>query len=283
MAKQTTRKKTKLADLADRHELYELSVQCPEAEIDFVDGTFLKLRRRRAELLHEDFCATANVCAEWVKRRRTNRAIGIDLDPEVLAWSRDKRLSKLSKKQRERVTLIQADVLTAEAEPADIISAMNFSYWLFKERATLKRYFQHAWDRLKDDGILFMDAYGGHESYRLLKEKRVIENESSLGKFTYTWEQGSFNPINHDLSCYIHFRFSDGSKLDRAFEYHWRLWSLPEIQDLLAECGFKTTVYWQGWDEDGEGDGNFQPATVADADPGWICYLVAEKLPGASS
>ena len=34
-----SRKKTtkpRLADKADRHRLYELSVQCPEAEIDFV-------------------------------------------------------------------------------------------------------------------------------------------------------------------------------------------------------------------------------------------------------
>jgi len=46
----------------------------------------------------------------------------------------------------------------------------------------------------------------------------------------------------------------------------------------LLEAGFsKVTVYWQGWDEDGEPNGEFHPAEDADADAGWICYLTAEK------
>ena len=39
----------------------------------------------------------------------------------------------------------------------------------------------------------------------------------------------------------------------------------------------KVTVYWEGTDEDGEGDDEFNPATVGEACPGWIAYLVAEK------
>ncbi|MCW8874544.1 MAG: class I SAM-dependent methyltransferase, partial [Gammaproteobacteria bacterium] len=72
--------------------------------------------------------------------------------------------------------------------------------------------------------------------------------------------------------------FPDKSKMKRAFTYEWRLWTLPELQELLKEAGFsKVTVYWQGWDEDDEPDGDFQPATEADADPGWVCFLSAEK------
>ena len=40
-----------------------------------------------------------------------------------------------------------------------------------------------------------------------------------------------------------------------------------KIRDLLLECGFRrVTVYWQGWDKDGEPDGNFKPATKAEAE-----------------
>jgi hypothetical protein len=53
---------------------------------------------------------------------------------------------------------------------------------------------------------------------------------------------------------------------------------VPEVRDLLLEVGFeRVTVYWQGWDKDGEADGDFQPATSAEADAGWICYLSAER------
>ena len=101
----------------------------------------------------------------------------------------------------------------------------------------------------------------------------------SVRGFTYIWEQASFNPIDATMTCNIHFAFPDGSKMDQAFSYYWRLWSLPEIQELLEEAGFsEITVYWEGTDEESnEGDGIYKPATVGDADPGWVCYIVAQR------
>ena len=265
-----------LADSADRHHLYELSVQCAEAEIDFVDETFKRLRKRKARLLREDFCGTANVCCEWVKRGNKRHAIGIDLDPEVLDWGREYNLGRLKRAQRERITLLEKNVLTAKTEKPDIISAMNFSYWLLQERELLKRYFKRVRTALKDDGVFFLDAYGGYESHKEIVEEREIDDGGD--GFTYIWDQAAFNPITHNLVCHIHFAFPDGSEMRNAFSYDWRFWTLPEVRDLLLEAGFKkVTVYWQGWDRDGEPDGDFNPATRADADAGWICYLTAEK------
>jgi hypothetical protein len=81
------------------------------------------------------------------------------------------------------------------------------------------------------------------------------------------------------MQCRIHFVFPDGSKMKDAFRYEWRLWSIPEIRELLVEAGFsKTVVYWEGTDEDSdEGDGDFQPTEIGDADAGWIAYISAEK------
>ncbi len=269
--------KPSLAEQADRHELYELSVQCSEAEVDFVSDTYQELRGKPARLLREDFCGTANVCCEWVKRDPANRAIGVDLDQDVLNWGRAHNLSRLTEEQRSRISLVRDDVLTVETEQPDILSAMNFSYWLFKDRQTMGNYFSRVHQALKGDGIFFLDIYGGYESFRECEEEREIETPQ--GDVTYIWEQASFNPINHDLTCHIHFHFEDDSRLDKAFSYHWRLWTLPEIRELLEDAGFRVTVYWQGWDEDGEPDGEFHPATNGDADAGWIAYIVAEKIP----
>ena len=129
---------------------------------------------------------------------------------------------------------------------------------------------------LKDDGIFFLDAYGGYDSYRVITEERSIEDDE--GSFTYVWEQENFNPVDNGLICNIHFDFPDGTRMEQAFRYDWRLWTLPEIRDLLGERGFsRVTTWWQGYDEDGESDGDFEIVTRADADAGWICYLVAEK------
>lgn len=264
-----------LADRADRHQLYEYSVQYAESEIDFVDDTYKSLRDRRARLLREDFCGTANVCCEWVRRRKTNRAIGVDIDREVLDWGRANKLKSLTGAQRKRLDLRQENVLEVTTEAPDVISAMNFSYWLFKERRQLKHYFKRVRAALADDGVLFLDAYGGYDSFREIVEEREIDE---AGGFTYIWEQEKYEPISGGLICHIHFAFPDDSRLDRAFSYDWRLWTLPEIRELLDEVGFSNvTVYWQGWDDDGEPDGVFQPVEEGEADAGWICYLTAEK------
>ena len=48
---------------------------------------------------------------------------------------------------------------------------MNFSYWVFKERGRLRRYFRRAYAALAPDGILYLDAYGGYEAFKVLKER----------------------------------------------------------------------------------------------------------------
>ena len=57
-----------------------------------------------------------------------------------------------------------------------------------------------------------------------------------------------------------------------------RLWTAPEIRELLIEAGFRNpTVYWEGEDEDGEGNGEFTPEEKGEADLAWIAYVVAEN------
>jgi cyclopropane fatty-acyl-phospholipid synthase-like methyltransferase len=264
--------RTRAADVADRHRLYELSVQNVEGEFEFVDETYEKLRGRKAHSLREDFCGTAAMACEWVRCRADNHAVAVDLDGEVLDWGRRHNVGALNEEQAGRVDLVQENVLTVRIPPVDVILAMNFSYMIFKTRDSLRDYFTKAREGLAEDGVLFLDAFGGYEAYKTMKERTRHDD------FTYIWEQASYNPVNSHMVCHIHFAFPDKSKLKRAFTYEWRLWTLPELQELLTEAGFsKVTVYWQGWDEDDEPDGDFQPATEADADPGWVCFISAEK------
>ena len=265
-----------LAQIADRHRLYELAVQDAGFEVGFVDRSFRRLRGRTAETLREDFCGTAAVCAEWVRSPRTRRAWGVDLDPEVLDWGRRNNLADLRDEQRTRVTLLREDVTQVRTEPVDAVLAMNFSYWTFKDRSTLARYFRHVREGLAADGVLFLDAFGGYDAFRELEEERHIDEGG--WRFTYVWEQARFDPLSNHLLCHIHFGFRDGSRIDRAFSYDWRLWTLPELRELLDEAGFsRVTVYWQGFDRDGEPSGRFRAVTRGEADAGWIVYITAEK------
>lgn len=257
------------AATADKHDLYQRSVQNPEEEAKFVARTFRELRRREATTLREDFCGTAAFSASWVRLApKAHRATGLDVDRSVLEWGRAHNVAPLGK-LADRVTLVEQDVRAATPPEFDIVAAFNFSYWIFKTRPALAAYFAAVHASLRKDGVFFLDAYGGWEAQEPMQERRVIE-----GKFTYVWDQASVNPIDNGIVNHIHFRFRDGTEMPRAFTYDWRLWSLTEIRELLLEVGFKTvTVYWDVA-KDGD-DEDYRPRSRADNQPGWLAYVVA--------
>jgi len=271
--KKNTKKKpaAPIADTADIHTLYEAAVQCVEAEIDFVDETYKSLRKRNAVILREDFCGTMNTSCEWIRRRKSNIAYCVDIDQEVLAWGEKTHISKLSKSQKNRLNILNADVTTVKTPAADIVLAMNFSYWIFKSRPAMIAYFRRVYNSLARDGILFLDCFGGFEAFKELSESTQYDG------FTYTWDQDKYNPITGEGLFYIHFKFDDGSKIRKAFTYDWRVWTLPELTEMLAEAGFKPAVYWEGTADDGDGNGIFSRTTEGEADASWIAYIVAEK------
>jgi hypothetical protein len=105
-----------------------------------------------------------------------------------------------------------------------------------------------------------------------------MSEKTKYDEFTYIWDQARYSPVTGEMLCHIHFKFPDGSKLKKAFSYDWRLWTLPEVREMLTDAGFeRVTVYWEGTDEDGEGNGVFTPEEKGEADAGWIAYIVAEK------
>ena len=74
---------------------------------------------------------------------------------------------------------------------------------------------------LKDDGLLFLDLFGGSEAYQELEERTEHQG------FTYVWKQNNFYPLTSFLDCSISFEFPDGTTIQDAFTYQWRLWTAP--------------------------------------------------------
>jgi len=264
--------KRPMAEQYELHDLYEEAVQAVDAEVEFLDETFRSLRGRDAVSFREDFCGTASAACEWVRSGKSRYAIGVDNESAVLDWGRKHRVAKLAEADRARVKLLEDDVRSVGTEPVDIIGAFNFSYFCFETRDELRAYFARCREALAGDGLLFLDAFGGPEAIEVQKEKTKFDH------FTYVWDQADFHPVTNHMTCHIHFKFPDGSKIKKAFTYEWRMWSLPEIRELLLEAGFRTVrVYWEGEDEDGEGNGEFTETETATPDLAWVCYVVAEK------
>lgn len=258
------------AKTADRHDLYQRSVQDVESEAEFLERAFRKATKRSVQSLREDFCGTALLCSQWVQRGDKRTALGIDLDEEVLAWGVTNNLLP-NGEPGNRVQLLCQDVREPVPGTYDIVAAMNFSYWIFKTREELRRYFRTVRESLQPDGILALDAYGGWESEQPMLEPRKIR-----GGFTYVWDQDSFCPITHHVTNHIHFEFRDGSRMDKAFTYEWRYWTLPELQELLSEAGYsEVRVYWDTASD--TEDCHYQIRRRADNQPGWLAYLIAKR------
>jgi SAM-dependent methyltransferase len=263
------RKRPLTARNADRHVLYQRSVQEPSVELAFIDRVYRKVRGHRPLTLREDFCGTALLCATWVDSLGTRTATGIDIDPSVLRWGVEHNIEPLGDK-KDRVTLLRQDVRAPVKGAHDVICAFNFSYWIFRTRDEMRAYFAHVRKGLERDGLFMLDAYGGWEAPKPMLEK------SAKGGFTYVWDQHKFDPISHEVENHIHFLFPDGTKLHRAFSYYWRFWTLPELQELLLEAGFSSVdVYWDR-SSDPERD-DFRPSARAPNQPGWLAYLIAQR------
>ena len=60
----------------------------------------------------------------------------------------------------------------------------------------MRRYFKNVHAGLIEDGIFFLDCFGGYDAYREMKEKTPYKD------FTYVWEQATFKPdyARHALS-----------------------------------------------------------------------------------
>ena len=166
-----------------------------KTEIDFVDATYKEIRGRYARKFREDFCGTAVLACDWVRRNPKNEAWGIDLDPTPLEWGREHHVSKLTDEQAGRLKLIEGDVLSVGHEPVDITGAFNFSYFIFKTRNELRHYFEKAQASLKDEGMFFLDAYGGGDSMITAEEDRKVDGfAESAHVFLQVLGQGFTSP-----------------------------------------------------------------------------------------
>ena len=258
-----------------RYELYERAVQDPAADIALLQRIFRKHADRPARLLREDFCGTAVMACRWVEQNPENEAWAIDIDPEPLAFARERHVAKLSPAQASRLHLERGDVRRVRHRKVDVTIAFNFSYFVFRTRAELLDYFRAARASLAPDGILALDHYGGLDATAELTETRRCRG------FTYVWEQELYLSGTGEYHCHIGFRFPDKTRIRRAFTYRWRYWHLTELIDALKDAGFRSVeLYVEQGDADGEGNGEFahDPSAKSARDCGGIiCYVLALK------
>ena len=259
-----------------KYSLYLQAVQSPELDVKFFRKVYMGLNRKKEPTtLREDFCGSFALSCEWVKLQKHHKAIAVDLDKEPLDWGHKHHFQALNAEKQKRLKVCQGDVRTFHSrEKADIIVAPNFSSSFFHHRSAMKDYQKNAYRELPKGGILMIDTFGGSECMVPNEEETQY---TDLG-FSYFWDQETFDPITNLGRFHIHFRLKTGRLLKKAFSYSFRLWSLPELRELMTEVGFKETyIYWEGTTRKGEGNGVFTQKEKGEACETWIAYVVGRK------
>jgi hypothetical protein len=261
----------------NRYSYYENSVQTPEEHVKIYERMFQDIRQRKPFSLREDFCGTFLISCEWAKSNPERTALGLDLDPEPIEYGKKNGLRKLSPSIQKRVEIKLQDVCFETKRKFDIIGAANFSFNIFKTRELLKKYFTAAKNSLKPEGVFNVELAGGPGFITRTREQKTYQVKG-LGKYTYYWDQKSYDPINCHGVYSIHFKTQDGIMHRDCFVYDWRIWSIPEIREIMLECGFKdVAVYWEPCDENGEGTDEFVQMEKGDNAYSWIAFVVGIK------
>ncbi len=262
--------------IPNKYHLYELSVQSPDVHAAWLEGLYKDITKKPARSLREDFCGTFKMSCEWVKRDPKNTALCLDLDPEPLNYGRANHLAPMPVNQKARIKILQKNVLIPTTSQVDLISAGNFSFYIFKQRDLLLRYFKSCQKSLKKNGMVVLELAGGPGMIAPMREKKeVFLNKTQ--KFVYTWHQKSFDPITHDAQYSIHFKLPNGRVMLDQFVYDWRLWTIPEVRDALSEAGFKKTmVYWETAHK-GKGTGEYVHMEQGDNSFAWVAYVIGIK------
>jgi hypothetical protein len=263
--------------ILDRHALYLVSVQDPLSEVERISKLYSELFHKDALSLREDFAGTFALSCCWVQSDEKRSAIAIELDRSILDYGEKNYWVNLEDDQKKRLCFYHKNSISTSA-PVDICVAFNFSYCLLHQRSELVEYFKKVYESLNREGILILDAFGGSESEVENVEQRVIDNSDYLAPFTFEFVLERFNPVNRMANYYINFHYHDGVSLERAFEYHFRMWSLPELSDALREAGFSDVkIFWEQCDSEGLGNGEFLFTREEENTIHWNAYVVGIK------
>lgn len=253
-----------------KYKLYEHTVQNPNWQVDYLPQFHTWLTGKTPRRFREDFCGSGKISCEWIKRSPKNSACGLDIDDETLDYAETVNRAPLTPSQKKRVQFVKQNVLKPTQQKFDMIGAFNFSFFIFHERKEILKYFRAAHRSLVSKGTLFLELAGGNGFLEPNSEEKVVK-VPGIGMITQIWEQHQYDPITQVSDFSIHFKLPDGSILNDAFTYHWRMWQIRDLREALLDAGFKKTVVL--WEKDGE----YLPVETADLTESWVTYIVGVK------
>ena len=268
----------------DLQELYRWAVQDPRTQVTFLTLIYHHGAGRWPRRLREDFAGNAADAVDWLALGG-ERAIAVDIDGRALRWGTH-RARRILGPRAGRLQVVEADVRTVgppRVPKVDVVAAVNFSALVLRHRQDMLDYLRRVRGGLRAGGVFVMNVFGGPLRMRPWVRRRAIRRKALYAieppppPFEYVWEQRHFDPLTARLDCRLHFVLREGGRkrtLRDAFRYDCRLWTVPELRDLLHEAGFRKTEVWQHRNRGRSGV--FEPTARLEGRD-WVAYVVGRR------
>lgn len=261
----------------DKYDLYIESVQDPEGVVRFLDHIYRNKMFHDPYIpfmLREDFAGTGINCHEWLKSNSVpepshNKAMAVDIDSEPI----QKGVDMFGDTYHGNRMYFHCEDSFVYDEPADMIICLNSSIFSVHSREELLRYFNDSYRRLdRDDGVFIFEIYGGPFAYMPGKD------EVGFDDFTFVWQQEEVDLLSGHSKNSISFKIPDGDDMERAFTYDHRIWSFPELMDILGETDFRDTEVYLNTDfESSKEPDSYEPVDKVDVNTSFEAYIVCYK------
>ena len=255
--------------LLDRFDLYELCVTEPVRLARFLAA----VHAGSPFTLREDFSGTGALARAWPGVITGGRSIAVDTDPEPLARCRG----------APGVRTIVSDAARCRAS-ADLVVATNFPIGYWHDRPSLVRYLRTVRASLRPGGVFVCDTYGGRDAMSRVTLTRRLRGPRGE-RIEQEWEQRDADPLTGMVTDVLHFRVKEaGASRDRVlrdgFVYRWRLWSIPELRETMAEAGLPAVEVYDrlGGALDGRGGLHVRPLEPGEElDENYVVYVAARR------
>lgn len=277
-----------------RLDFYRWAVQHPPAELGFLLRAAQHHGLAEPLRIREDFAGGAELAATWVSLDPEHQALAVEVDLPTAQFARERHAELL--RQREGDLFILCEDVRRRTRPrVQAVLALNFSTLIFHDRSAMLGYFRTVRRSLVRGGVFVMDLFGGPGSVAPGTQSRRVapppdeadepaDQPELFPAFTYQWEQRSYDVLSGRIDCRIHFELDGptdgpGEAIRDAFVYDWRLWSPPELLEMLTEVGLREPTFWcDAYDEAaGVSDGRYRPMERMAPRQDWVAYLTAKR------
>lgn len=140
-----------------------------------------RLTLRGDETVMDVGCGTGRLTAELLKRLPHGRVIGVDQSAEMIEGARE----YLRPTFRDRVTLVQADILTLESDPVDGVFSTATFHWIHDHA----RLFAHLRKLVRPAGFLHAQCGGGPNVARLHRRATVLMKTNPFALYFSNWTE----------------------------------------------------------------------------------------------